>query len=79
MQRDRCVGIGPGKGSTVLAGRGLELLELQLQLIELAAAFGRRTEPLLPQLGDQQLEMGDERLGARCPGLRFVTRGTLDQ
>ena len=57
-------------GRLVLGGGGLQLLELQLQLVEQpAAALGRWPEPLAPQLGDHQLQMRDHRLGAGRPGL----------
>ena len=55
--------------SGVVLGRGgLGLLQLQLELIEqLAAALGRSAEPVVPHLGDDELEMRDDRLGAGRP------------
>ena len=79
VRRDRGIRIASGQGGAILARCSLELLELQLQLIELAATLGRRPEPLLAQLGDQQLEVRDERLGAGRAGLRLLPRGALRQ
>ena len=54
-----------GRGCRSLGRRGLEFLELQLQLVkQLAAAFGGGAEAVVPHLGDQQLQMRDHRLGA---------------
>ena len=56
---------------TDILGLGrFELLELQLQLVEqLVAALGGGAEPIVPQLGNHQLEMGDHRLRAGRPRL----------
>ena len=57
--------LGGGLGDEgLLAGVGLELLEQQLHLVEQAAgAFGAGAVLLALQLGDLQLEMGDQRRG----------------
>jgi hypothetical protein len=57
----------PGRGllggELILGGAGLQLFQLQLQLVEQTAGpLRRRPEPLTLELGDLQLEMGDERL-----------------
>ena len=53
------------------AGRGF--LELQFQLVEqLAAALGGLPVLFAPQLGDQQLVVGDQRLGAGGPCLGLL-------
>ena len=50
----------------LLRRRRRQLLELQLQLVEQTlAALGARPVKLAPKLGDQQLLMRDQRLGAR--------------
>src|SRR6516165_5981742 len=55
--RGRCAGNG--------ARAGFQLLELQFQLVEqLAAALGRLAKLLALHFGNQQLEIGDHRLGA---------------
>ncbi len=55
-------------------GRG-QLLELQLHLIdEPLAALGARTEHLALHLGDHQLQLLDQRLGAHEFGARFDQR-----
>jgi hypothetical protein len=47
------------------AGVRLQLLKLQFQLIEqFAAAFGGGAEPVVAELGDQQLQVRDHRLRA---------------
>src|SRR4051794_13855799 len=58
-------------GDLVRRGARLELLELQLQLVEQLAAFRGGTEALAPQLGDEQLQLRDHRLGARRASLRL--------
>ena len=63
---ERC-DAGGGHGhlgsQVVLAGIGLEILELELQLIEQAVgALGARAVLLAPELGDLQLEVGDHGL-----------------
>ena len=61
---------GPLGGSFVLAGRGLQLLQLQFQLVQqLAAALGGGAEALVAQLGDQQLQVHHHRLRPRGPRL----------
>ena len=48
----------------VLAGVGLQILELQLHLLEqAAAALGAGAVLLAPELGDLELEVRDHRLG----------------
>ena len=69
-------GIGIGNGF-VFGGARFQLLELQLQLVEQAAALGGGPEPLAPQLGDQQLQMRHHRLGPRCPGFGLLPRRAL--
>lgn len=60
---------GGGLGrELVLAGVGLKILELQLQLLEQAAtALGAGAVLLAPELGDLQLEVRDHRLGRALP------------
>ena len=58
---------GPGRrtlgGELILGGRGFQLLELQLELVEQpGAALGALAEAIAPELLDLQLEMGDQRL-----------------
>ena len=65
---------GPGGGDLggelVLGGRGFQLLQLQLQLIKQPAGpLRRRPEPLALELGDLQLQMGDQRLIISALGL----------
>jgi hypothetical protein len=61
------------RGDFVLGRTRHRLLELQLQLVEqLATAFGGSPILLAPQLCDQQLVMGDQRLGARGARLRLL-------
>ena len=60
-------GRGPSRGllggELVLGGAGLQLFQLQLQLVkQTAGPLRRRPEPLTLELGDLQLQMGDERL-----------------
>ena len=65
----RRLGGGHLGGKIIFAGAGFELFELQLELIEQpSAALGMRTEPLAVQLGDLQLEVGDQRLVGRSLG-----------
>ena len=69
----------PG-GDRVFCGTGFQILELQFQLVEqLAAALGRLPKPLALHLGDQQLEIGDHRLGAGRTSLRLLARRALVQ
>ena len=57
-------------GDLSLGGSGLQLLELQLQLVEqVAAAFRRLSELLALHPGNQQLQMCHHRFGTR--GARF--------
>ena len=75
---------GPGSGAPGTADRFrlsglvlravcLQFLELQLELVEQAAAALRgRAEPVALQPGDHQLEVGDHRLGTRGPRLGLV-------
>jgi hypothetical protein len=59
----------------VLPRRRGQFLELQLHLIEKSlAALGARTKSLALHLGDHQLKMLDQRLGARELGARFNER-----
>ena len=63
-----------GRGSlgskVVLGGVGLKVFEMQFHLIEQAAgAFGAGAVLLPLQLGDLQLEVGDDRLGGALAGL----------
>ena len=63
----------------VLGGAGFELLELQLHLIEQATtAFGAGAILLALQLGDLQLEMGDQRFDGALVGhgVRELGRGS---
>ena len=54
----------------VLGSIGLELFELELHLIEQAAAsFGAGAILFAPQLGDLQLEVGDQRLDGALAGM----------
>ena len=63
------------EGCLVFGRGGFQLLELQFQLIQqLAAALGRGAEPLMPQLGDQQLQMRHHRLGTRRAGFGLAAR-----
>lgn len=58
LERGDVGGAGGGDlgGEIVLAGVGLEVLELELQLVEQAAgALGAGTVLLTPELGDLQL------------------------
>ena len=53
-------------GKVILAGTGFKLFQLQLKLVEQApAALGMGAEPLAVQLGDLQLEMGNQSLISR--------------
>jgi len=62
----------------VLSRARRRFLELQFQLVEqLAAAFGGLPILLAPQLGDQQLVVGDQRLGAGSARFRLVARLSL--
>ena len=62
---------GPLGGEVVLARGGLELLELELQLVEQArAALGPLPVERAPQLLDLEPERRDHRLGARGRGPR---------
>jgi hypothetical protein len=66
-------GLGFGSG-------GLQIFELQLQLVEhFRAPFCGDTELLSLQLGDQQLQMGHHRLGAGRTRFRLPPRGTFRQ
>ena len=68
----------PPSGDLRLGGVGLQVLELQLELVEhLAAALGRAAVLLTAQLGDQQLQMRDHRLRARDPSLGLAPRLAL--
>ena len=68
----RLAGLGLGG---VLAGRGDEFAQLQFELVDqLAAALRRGAEPVMLELGDQQLEVGDHRLGAGGPRLGLLPR-----
>jgi hypothetical protein len=59
---------GRSGGPVVLGGGGLGLLQLQLELVQqLAATLGRRAEPVVPHLGDHQLEVRNDGFGARRP------------
>ena len=44
----------------ILGGRGLQLFQLQLKLIQSAAALGMRAEVVAVKLDDLQLQMGDQ-------------------
>ncbi len=56
----------------ILAGRRGQFLQLQLQLIEQSlAALGARAEQLAFHLGDQQLQVLDQSLGAGQFGARL--------
>jgi hypothetical protein len=73
-------GLGRGRfgSAVILARRRLQLFELQLQLVEQPAPLlRRRPEPLTLQLGDQELQMRDHRLGAGGPRLGLEPRRTL--
>ena len=62
----------------VLGGSRFQLLELQLQLVQqLAPALGRGAEPVMLELGDQQLEMRHHRLRARRARFRLAPRQPL--
>ena len=63
------LGCGHLGGDLVLGGAGLQLLQLQLELIKQATrALGVRAIQLPLQLGDLQLQMGDLRLIVRGLG-----------
>ncbi|OBX17512.1 hypothetical protein A9995_15655 [Erythrobacter sp. QSSC1-22B] len=65
--RLRCRFLG---NQIILACIGLEIFELQLHLIEQAAgAFCAGAVLLAPQLGDLQLEVGDDRFGGALAGV----------
>ncbi len=52
------------QGCVILGGPGLQLLQLQLQLVQqLAPSLGRGAELLAPEFCNQQLEVGHHRLG----------------
>ena len=69
-------GWGRRGGQPVFTGIGLEIFELQFQLIEqTAAALGAGTELLAPQTGNLQLQMRDQRLGHTLPGTRIRQSG----
>jgi hypothetical protein len=58
-------GLGGGLlgGQFVRGGRSLQFLQLQLKLIQQSrGALRARAEALAVELGDQQLQMGDQRL-----------------
>ena len=60
----------------IFRGRGLEFLELELQLLDQpGAAFGALPELLAPQLGELELEVRDHRLGGRHHRLRLRQLG----
>jgi hypothetical protein len=66
--------VGPGcrflGDQIVLGGVGLEIFELQLHLVEqAAAAFGAGAILLAPELGDLQLEVGDQGLDGALTGM----------
>jgi len=66
------------EGRLILGRLRLEFLKLKFQLVQqLAAAFGRGAEPLMPQLGNQQLQMRRHRLGAGRAGLGIAPRQPL--
>ena len=78
LDRDRGSLRGGGFGGQfVLGRRRFQLLELELQLIEMAGALGGLPELVALVLGDHQLEMSDHRLGARRPGLGQLARRAL--
>jgi hypothetical protein len=61
----------------VLRRRGLEVFELQLELIEQpGTAFGALAELLAPELLDLQLQMDDQRLVVGCPGSQACRFGS---
>jgi len=65
-------GLRPG---LILALRCRQLLELQLHLVEQPlAALRARTELVALHLGDHQLQVLDQRLGAQQPGTRLDQR-----
>jgi len=63
------------RGGSFILGRACRrFLELQLQLVEqFAAALGGLAVLLAPELGDQQLVMGDQGLGARGARLGLLS------
>ena len=68
----RCA-LGWRGGDCILGRARRRLLELQLQLVEqLATAFGGLPVLLAPQLGDLQLVIGDQCLGAGGARLRLL-------
>ena len=71
-----CTGTPGGLGlGLILARRRGQFLELQFQLIEQAlAALGARAEQLALHLGDHQLQVLDQRLGAGELGARLDQR-----
>ena len=70
-----CLSFGLGLSRTILCRCGDQFLQLQLQLIEQPlAALGARTEQLALHLGDHQLKVLDQRLGAGQFGARIDQR-----
>ena len=73
----RPIGCRSRQHGLVLTRRSLKFLELQLELAQLGTALGGGAEPVLPESGDQQLEVVDHRLGTRGPRLRLLAGCTL--
>lgn len=63
-------------GALILGGGGFHILQLQFQLVEqLAPPLGGGAKAVAPELGDLQLEVGDQRLGSHRPCLGGQARG----
>ena len=74
FERDDAGGVGDGDlgGEVILAGVGFEVFELELHLLEqAAAALGTRTVLLAPELCDLQFEVRDDRLDGALAGNRI--------
>jgi len=66
----RCFGACLLGGKLVLGGRGFQLFQLQFHLVQKAGgALGARPKALAVEFRDHQLQMGNQRLIVRKPGL----------
>ena len=87
LERGDAGGVGRSDlgGKVVFAGVGFKILELELHLLEqAAAALGARAILLAPELRDLQLQVRDDRLdgalaGDRIGGARFRFIGALQR
>ena len=73
LERGDAGGVGGDLGGAViLAGVGLEILELEFHLLQqAAAALGARAVLLAPEPGDLQFEVRDDRLDGALAGDRM--------